>query len=146
MKSRSKKDNEQLGTKINKLRPETRSVLYALNGADDYVDGGYDSFLGRRIRIYWRDRAISRTESGKHYRMVSHLAELLMAETVEPVGVHPTNPPTVLVTADETLAKLEQHVVQSEVGPKEIVMAIRRQLGIPEGPPQWDDLMYGSIK
>lgn len=139
-------EKEPLGTKINRLRPETRNVLYALNGAADYVDGGYDSWLGRRQRIYWRERALSRTESGRHYRMTPQLAQLLMAETVEPVGAHPTNPPTVLVTADEILAKLDQHVTQSDIGPREVVMAIRQQLGIPQGPPMWDDVMNGYIR
>lgn len=138
--------NEKLGTMINLMTPETRNVLYALNGYNDYEYGGYDESLGRRQRIYWRERALSRTESGRHYRMAPELAQLLMAETVEPVGAHPTDPPTVLVTSEETLSKLDTLVTAAGMDPVEVIATIRQELGIPHRSAEWDDLMHGYIR
>lgn len=56
-----------------------------------------------------KDKVISRTSSRKHYRVPPRLVELLSLETTHPLGLEPTEPPTVLVRVDAMVAGLETY-------------------------------------
>jgi hypothetical protein len=119
---------------INQMSPEAREVLYQLNGERDRT------YLGDH-KLYYRTPALRRTIKGGHYRMKPAMAELLMAETVEPAGAHPTEPPTVLATVTETLARLRNYVEASDLDPRGIANGIRQAVGMPVTPKTWSEML-----
>lgn len=94
MKRYKAKEAEERGElTIGLLRPKVKSTLCDLQGY-----------------LVSESRVISRTTSGKHYRMPEMLAIVLGVEVVDIAGAHITVPPTVLAEVGETLTKLSGYV------------------------------------